>query len=199
MHSTPDMLLFVLGVAIVLITPGPTNTLLAAAGLRQGVRRAARLAGAELAGYLVAISVWGGFLTHAEHSLAWLPPLVRVASCGYVAYLAIRMWRMTLAFEAPSQVELGSRTLFVATLLNPKAILFAGTIFPPVAFVQGTAYLIAMTVFAALLLPIGLAWIAFGAALGSGRLAWVSAKGMQRCASLVLAAFSLSLAWSLLR
>jgi threonine/homoserine/homoserine lactone efflux protein len=109
------------------------------------------------------------------------------------------MWRMTPAFDAPLQAELGSRTLFVATLLNPKAILFAGTIFPPVAFVHGTAYLIAMTVFAALLLPIGLAWIAFGAALGSGRLAWVSAKGMQRCASLVLAAFSLSLAWSLLR
>ena len=199
MHSIPDMLLFVLGVAIVLITPGPTNTLLAAAGLWQGVRRAARLAWAELVGYVVSISAWGGFLVHAAHSLAWLSPLVRMASCGYVAYLAIRMWRMTLAFEAPSQAELGSRTLFVATLLNPKAILFAGTIFPPVAFVQGTAYLIAMTVFTVLLLPIGFAWIAFGAALGSGWLAWISTKSMQRCASLVLAAFSLSLAWGLLR
>ena len=195
----PDRLLFVLGVGIVLIMPGPTNTLLAAAGLRQGMRRAARLAGAELAGYLVSISVWGSFLAHAAHSLGWLPPLVRVASCVYVAYLAIRMWRMTFAFEASPQAELGLGTLFVATLLNPKAILFAGTIFPPAAFAQGSAYLIAMAIFAALLLPIGFAWIAFGAALGSGRLAWVNAKGMQRCASLVLGAFSLSLAWSLLR
>ena len=61
MHSTSDTVLFVLGIIIVLIMPGPTNTLLAAAGLRQGVKRAARLAGAELAGYVASISVWGGF------------------------------------------------------------------------------------------------------------------------------------------
>ena len=194
-----QMMLFVLGVSVVLLMPGPTNTLLAAAGLRQGMRRASRLAGAEWAGYLVSISAWGSFLAHAAHVFAWLPLLVRMASCAYVAYLAIRMWRMALAFEASPQTELGLRTLFVATLLNPKAILFAGTIFPPVAFVQGTTYLIAVAIFSALLLPIGLAWIAFGAALGRGRLTWIGAKGMQRCASLVLAAFSLSLAWSLLR
>ena len=194
-----QMLLFVLGVSVVLTVPGPTNTLLAVAGLQQGMRRAARLAGAELAGYLVSISAWGIFLVHAAHSLAWLPSLVRAASCAYVAYLAIRMWRMTLAFQPSPQAGIGLRTLFIATLLNPKAVLFAGTIFPPAACAQGTAYVIAMGIFSLLLLPIGLAWIAFGTALGSGRLAWVSAKGMQRCASVVLAAFSLSLAWSLLQ
>ena len=199
MHSMSDTLLFALGVAIVLITPGPTNTLLAAAGWRQGVRHAAPLAGAELAGYLVSISVWGGFLAHAEHSLVWLPLLVRIASCLYVAYLAVRMWRTSLMVQASSQADIGPRTLFVATLLNPKALLFAGTIFPPAAFAQEADYLAAMGVFSLLLLPIGLAWIAFGAALGRGRLTWISAKGMQRCASVVLAAFSLSLAWTLLR
>src|SRR5690349_10672870 len=81
-----QMLLFVLGVSVVLIVPGPTNTLLAVAGLQQGMRRAARLAGVELAGYLVSISAWGVFLVHAAHSLVWLPSLVRAASCAYVAY-----------------------------------------------------------------------------------------------------------------
>lgn len=199
MHPMSNTLLFALGVAIVLITPGPTNTLLAAAGWQRGVRRAAPLAGAELAGYVVSISVWGGFLVHVEHSLSWLPLLVRIASCLYVAYLAVRMWRTSLMVRASSQADIGPRTLFVATLLNPKALLFAGTVFPPAAFAQEADYLAAMSVFSLLLLPIGLAWIAFGAALGSGRLTWISAKGMQRCASLVLAAFSLSLAWSLLR
>jgi threonine/homoserine/homoserine lactone efflux protein len=171
--------------------------MLAAAGLQQGVRRALRLAAAEVAGYVLAISVWGGFLAHAVHTVAWLPALVRMASCIYIAYLALRMWRTTLAIEASPSMAVGPRTLFVATLLNPKAILFAGTIFPSTAFVHIADYLIAMGIFLSLVLPIGLAWIAFGAALGRGRLAWISAEGMQRCASVVLAAFSLTLAWSL--
>lgn len=193
------LVLFMLGVGIVLITPGPTNTLLATAGLQQGMGRAVRLAAAEVAGYVIAISAWGGFLAHAVHALAWLPSLVRIASCAYVAYLAVRMWRTTLAFDASSQGNIGPRTLFIATLLNPKAILFAGTIFPPAAFAHVVDYVRAMGIFVAMVLPIGLAWIAFGAALGRGRLVWVSAEGMQRCASIVLAAFSLTLAWSLFR
>jgi threonine/homoserine/homoserine lactone efflux protein len=197
MLSTSCTVLFVLGITVVLIMPGPTNTLLFAAGLRLGVKRAAWLAGAELAGYVLSISVWGGFLTHVAHSLAWLPLLVRIASCLYIAYLAVRIWQTAVTFRASTQSAIGLRAVFVATLLNPKAILFAGTIFPAAAFANGPAYLNAMGIFAALLIPIGLAWIAFGAALGSGRLTWISTEYMQRCASIVLGAFSVSLAWSL--
>ena len=56
------------GCAIVLLMPGPTNTLLAAAGLKQDLRRSAHLTVAELAGYLVSISLWRICLTHASHS-----------------------------------------------------------------------------------------------------------------------------------
>jgi len=197
MLSTSSAALFVLGTVVVLIMPGPTNTLLAAAGLRQGVRRAARLTGAELAGYLVSISVWGHFLTHAANSFTWLPTLVRVASTLYIAYLAVRMWRTAVAAPASMQQSIGLRTLFVATLLNPKAILFAGTIFPAAAFAGWSAYLQATAIFTTLLIPIGLVWIAFGAALGSGRLMWISPERVQRGASIVLGTFSLSLAWTL--
>jgi threonine/homoserine/homoserine lactone efflux protein len=197
MLSTSGTVLFVLGITIVLMMPGPTNTLLAAAGLRQGVKRAARLAGVELAGYVVSISAWGCFLTHAAHSLIWLPIFVRIVSCLYIAYLAVRMWRSAVVLQTSPQTAIGLRTLFVATLLNPKAILFAGTIFPSAAFADGSTYLSAMGIFTALLIPIGLAWIAFGAPLGSGRLMWISTEGVQRCASIVLGAFSVSLAWSL--
>ena len=197
MLSTSGTVLLVLGITIVLIMPGPTNTLLAAAGLQQGVKRAARLAGAELAGYVVSISAWGCLLTYAAHSLAWLPIFVRIVSCLYIAYLAVRMWRNTVVFKTSPQTAIGMRTLFVATLLNPKATLFAGTIFPSTAFADGPTYLCVMGIFAALLIPIGFAWIAFGAALGSGRLTWISTEGVQRCASIVLGAFSVSLAWSL--
>ena len=58
--------LFIGSVVAILSLPGPTNTLLAAAGLRQGVRRSLPLIAAELGGYLVSISVWGHFLVQAD-------------------------------------------------------------------------------------------------------------------------------------
>jgi threonine/homoserine/homoserine lactone efflux protein len=195
MLSISSAALFVLGTVIVLIMPGPTNTLLAAAGLRDGVMRSARLTGAELAGYVVSITVWGHFLSQAAHSLTWLPTLVRIASSIFIAYLAIKMWRTAVLPPTSGQQAIGLRTLFVATLFNPKAILFAGTIFPAVAFASLPAYFEAMAIFATLLIPIGLVWVMFGAALSSGRLMWISPAHMLRGASIVLGTFSLSLAW----
>jgi threonine/homoserine/homoserine lactone efflux protein len=197
MLSTTAIALLAVGVVVVLLTPGPTNTLLAAAGLRYGVRRSLPLIAAELAGYLVSISVWGRFLAQAAHALPWLPSLLRVAAGLYIAYLAVDMWRAAVALPDSTQRTNGMRTLFVATLLNPKAVLFAGTIFPALAFTQMSAYVFAMLTFACLAVPIALAWIAFGAALGSGRL-WLDPVKMQRGASIVLGVFSLSLAWAAL-
>jgi len=191
--------LFLAGVAVILAMPGPTNTLLAAAGLRQGFMRSARLTGAELAGYLISITVWGRFLEQAAQAFPWLPAVVRVAASVYIAYLSIRMWRAAQTVPSAAQQVIGMRTLFVATLLNPKGILFASAIFPPAAFLTVSAYLIFMAMFAALLVPIGLMWVAFGASLGSQKIKWISPAQVQRGASVVLGIFSLSLAWAAFR
>ena len=127
-----------------------------------------------------------------------MPSLLRVVSGLYIAYLAVDMWRAAVALPVSTQRASGMRTLFVATLLNPKGLLFAGTIFPAVAFMEIPAYAFAMLTFACLLVPIALAWIAFGAALGSGKLTWLNPVKMQRGASIVLGVFSLSLAWAAL-
>ncbi|PTQ92511.1 threonine/homoserine/homoserine lactone efflux protein [Paraburkholderia sp. GV068] len=198
MFSVSAIALLAVGIVVVLITPGPTNTLLASAGLRQGVRRSLPLIAAELAGYLVAISVWGRFLAQAAHALPWLPALLRVAAGTYIAWLAVDMWRAAVALPDSTQKASGTLRLFLATLLNPKALLFAGTIFPAAAFVLWPAYLLSMLIFACLLAPIALAWIAFGAALGSGKLGWLDPAKIQRGASVVLGVFSLTLAWSAL-
>lgn len=191
--------LFLAGVAVLLAMPGPTNTLLAAAGLRQGFMRSARLTGAELAGYLISITVWGRFLEQAAQAFPWLPAVVRVAASVYIAYLSIRMWRAAQTVPSAAQQVIGMRTLFVATLLNPKGILFASAIFPAAAFLDLSAYLIFMAMFAALLVPIGLMWVAFGASLGSQKIKWISPAQVQRGASVVLGIFSLSLAWAAFR
>ena len=198
MFSVSAIALLAVGIVVVLITPGPTNTLLASAGLRQGVRRSLPLIAAELAGYLVAISVWGRFLAQAAHALPWLPALLRVAAGTYIAWLAVDMWRAAVALPDSTEKASGTLRLFIATLLNPKALLFAGTIFPAAAFVLWPAYLLSMLIFACLLAPIALAWIAFGAALGRGKLGWLDPAKIQRGASVVLGVFSLTLAWSAL-
>lgn len=199
MFTATTLGLFIAGVAVILAMPGPTNTLLAAAGLRNGFAGAARLTGAELAGYLVSITVWGCFLEQAGHAFAWLPAVLRASASVYIAYLSIRMWRAAQTVPSAAQQMIRMRTLFVATLLNPKGILFASAIFPPAAFLALGSYLAAMAIFAALLMPIGLMWVAFGASLGSQKMKWVSPAQVQRGASLVLGAFSLSLAWAAFR
>lgn len=190
---------FAFGVTVILAMPGPTNTLLAAAGLRLGFARAARLTMAELAGYIVSISLWGRFLGQAAKSLPWLPACVRIASSVYIACLAVRMWRAARTVPAVARAAIGMRTLFTATLLNPKGILFASAIFPPAAFWSLPAYLAATTLFAALLLPIGLAWVAFGASLGGPKTRWIDPAQAQRGASVILGLFSLTLAWTAFR
>ncbi|MEM5328729.1 LysE family transporter [Paraburkholderia sp. JHI2823] len=199
MLSLSTAALMVSGCAIVLLMPGPTNTLLAAAGLRQGLRRSVHLTGAELAGYLVSISLWGICFAHASQSLSWLPKILRLASSLYLAGLAIRLWLTANSIETSAASVVTARTLFSATVLNPKAILFAGSIFPPAAFASFAAWLEAMAIFTCLLIPIGLAWIAIGAAPRSGRLPFVRPALFQRCASVVVAAFSVSLMWALAR
>ena len=51
---------FFIGLVItILLTPGPTNTLLASSGIQVGLRKSLLLIPAEAMGYIIAISVWG--------------------------------------------------------------------------------------------------------------------------------------------
>jgi threonine/homoserine/homoserine lactone efflux protein len=203
----PTLSMLLLGIVAVLVTPGPTNTLLAAAGMQRGVKRASPLVAAELCGYLVSISLCGWLVAHTAARFAWLPLALRVASGVFVAMLAVRMWRASVDEEVDEAVDEAVATrsaatmksLFVATLLNPKAMLFAGTIFPAIAFTDLGRYVQAMTVFALALVPIGVMWIAMGAALGSGRIRVLTPARVQRGAALVLSVFAVSIAMSLVR
>jgi threonine/homoserine/homoserine lactone efflux protein len=190
-----NVLAFVLSVAAILLTPGPTNTILAVAGLGQGTRAALPLIVFELFGYLVGISAWGIFLTSAQHHYPWLGVVVRVASSAYLVYVAVKLWRAAQHVAVPGQGRLiGPGAMFVATLLNPKGLLFASVIFPAGAFGNLPLYLGAMLLFCSLLVPIGFTWIKFGAALSGGR--WFHPSKLQRAAALVIGMFSATIAWA---
>jgi threonine/homoserine/homoserine lactone efflux protein len=118
-----------LAIAVLLITPGPTNTLLAVAGAERGALRAARLIPAELAGYLTTVIpltlVGAGLLTRYPD----VRPIITIAAAIWVMWLA---WKM-VRHPSPrvSQTPLvTARLVFVTTLLNPKALIFGLVLLP---------------------------------------------------------------------
>ena len=189
-------LVFLLGVLVILLTPGPTNTLLAAAGLAQGFWRAAPLVAFELVGYLLAITGWGVFLTSIEQYYPWVGTVVRVACSGYLIYLAVQIWRSTSTRLRSASHTIGPMAVFATTLLDPKGLLFASTIFPPHAFDNGQVYLAAMALFACAVVPIGAVWVAMGAVIGSGRVVAMDPVKLQRVLAVVIVMFSATLVWS---
>jgi threonine/homoserine/homoserine lactone efflux protein len=185
-----DLLTFVPAVAAILVTPGPTNTLLASSGAQAGFRRSLPLVPAELLGYALAIGGWGLFVEPASAALPWLKPALRLACAAYLVAVAWNLW--SKAGEALSGSGFGTHQVFTATLLNPKALLFAAVIFPEAAFDTSAAYLQTISVFAAVIVPIALAWISFGSALSRPGFL-IRTQMVQRGAAVVLLTFSASL------
>ncbi|PUA18609.1 LysE family translocator [Glaciimonas sp. PCH181] len=199
MTSQFNFAIFALSTAVILLTPGPTNTLLAAAGMERGAKGTLPLIACELLGYLIAISVWGAVLAPMQSSYPWVAILARSASSLYLIYIAVTVWRAASVLPTSGQRSIGPKALFVATLLNPKALLFSSAIFPVFASDNMPIYLAAMALFSCLLIPIGIIWTMFGAALANGRLKFVDRVKLQRAASLVLCAFSATIAWATFR
>jgi threonine/homoserine/homoserine lactone efflux protein len=149
-------IVFAVSVLALLVVPGPTNTLLAGAAATRGVRRSLALLIGELAGYNITIAVIRQTLGAVANETNGAQLFLKIVVAAYLVLLAIRLWRAplnagTLSFTA--------RRVFVTTLLNPKAFVFALFIFPapPTPIVP---YVLA---FSAMVVAIGLAWIVSGA------------------------------------
>ncbi len=188
--------LFIGLVVTILFTPGPTNTLLASSGIQVGIRKSFRLIPAEAIGYLISITFWGFLIGKVSNHLPLLPTILKLFSAGYMLYLAIRLWRTADIEESFSQPTIRARELFFATLLNPKALLFASAIFPTIAWLKMQYYIAHMLVFLILIIPIAFCWTMIGAILASNKIAWLNQSNMQKTASVVLMSFSIPLSYS---
>lgn len=185
-------------VALALIVPGPTNTLLLSSRLKVGLRGTLPLVIAEALGYVVAISLWGFFLFSFATSRPWLLDTIKLLSSVYILWLAIKMWTKSRSLQNPKVRPVGFRDVFVATLMNPKALLFASTLFPLEAFKSAGNFAWAVLLFLIVLAPIGVGWSCLGGLLTSPRSWAAHTSTFPRCASLVLVTFSGSLAYSVL-
>ena len=188
---------FFIGLVItILLTPGPTNTLLASSGIQVGIRKSLRLIPAEAFGYLISITAWGFLIGKVSVHLPLLPTILKLFSASYIIYLAIKLWRTADAEVSFNQPTIRARELFLATLLNPKALLFASAIFPTIAWKKLDYYLSHMSLFLVLIVPIAFFWTFIGSILASNKIRWLNQSNLQKTASLVLMSFSIPLSYS---
>ena len=188
--------LFIGLVLTILLTPGPTNTLLASSGIQVGLRKSIQLIPAEAFGYLFAISFWGILIGKISAHLPVLPHILKLFSAAYILYLAIKLWRTAEVSQNLNQVSIRARELFLATLLNPKALLFASAIFPVIAWNNAHYYTAYMLTFLCLIIPIAFLWIVIGTLLAHQNSRWLNQKNMQKTASIILMSFSIPLSYS---
>ena len=188
---------FFIGLVItILLTPGPTNTLLASSGIQVGIRKSLRLIPAEAFGYLISITAWGFLIGKVSVHLPLLPTILKLFSASYIIYLAIKLWRTADAEVSFNQPTIRARELFLATLLNPKALLFASAILPTIAWTKLDYYLSHMSLFLVLIVPIAFFWTFIGSILATNKIRWLNQSNLQKTASLVLMSFSIPLSYS---
>lgn len=157
----PDLALAILAL---LLTPGPTNTLIFLSGAERGLARTLRLIPVELGAYLASVLPLLALAHLAAPQMAALRPAIALAAGLWVLTLALRLWQRPAAGQTAPAVTAGR--LFVTTLLNPKGLIFGLVLLPHAPPVQS------VPLFAALVIAVAVVWAALGRALphGSGRL-----------------------------
>jgi threonine/homoserine/homoserine lactone efflux protein len=181
-----EALSFSLAVLTLLAVPGPTNTLLAASGAALGWRRSLPLLPAEISGYILSISLLMAVLGPIMAAQPVLAAGLKLAAGGWIAWCGWRMWRQSAQTLAVPAAPVGFRQVFLTTLINPKAVIFALVVFPPMPLAQQGPTL---ALFSLITIVVGASWIMLGALLARA----VAPRRVQAVAALALGLFAVTL------
>ena len=170
LRYTAAMTLIELNLAILalLITPGPTNTLLAVAGAQGGLRSGLRLLPIELLAYLCVVTPLALFGTPLLDRLPLLRPILTAAAALWVAKLAYGLWLRPAALSANAQ-KVTPLQVGVTTLLNPKCLIFGLVLLP-----AGPGPLPGLISFAVQVPLIAALWAGLGAGVLARTGAWLN-------------------------
>jgi len=177
---------FILAVLALLAVPGPTNTLLATSGAAIGMRRSLGLVPAEIGGYWLAIGILMLIVgpLAAQHPI--VPILSKIVASLYLAWSALALWRHAAREALPGGAPVSVKRVFVTTLLNPKALIFAFVIFPrDPASLPGFAAL-----FSVLVVGVACGWIALGSFLSRSAAGLATPARVSRFAAVALVVFA---------
>lgn len=177
-----DWFAFLGAVAALLAAPGPTNALLAAAGVQRGVRAGASLLLAVIAGYGLGVTGWIVVLEQATNLHSAVPVAAKLVAVGFLLWSAWKMWFSAAGRGAGALV--GGRQVFLTTLLNPKALVFAFALVPPG---DQALHVLVLSLLAGL---IGLGWLALGAALARRAEGRLGGRSVARGTAAALALFA---------
>ena len=169
-----------------LVLPGPTNALLAAAGAERGAAPGMRLAAIVPLAYGAAISGWMLLLAPLVDAAPAMLAFLQLLAAGFVLLCAIRFWR------APSGQEGGriatAGLVWVTTLLNPKGLIIAIAMLPGSPF-TGTLVVLLAAAFAS-----SCGWVLAGHALARAAGPRLTPLRLQRITAMTYAVFALILA-----
>lgn len=181
---------FLLALWALLLTPGPTNTLLALAGAERGPARALRLLPAELCGYLAVVVPLAAVGPRAMAHWPGLGVVVPLIAAAWVLGLAVRLWSPPAAMQAQGSVS--APRVLVTTLLNPKALIVGLVLLTPV---QAAAFRPRLALFALSVAMVATLWAGSGALLAArARGAAAKSGWLRRAAAVWLAMLSAALA-----
>lgn len=153
---------FTLALSVLLLTPGPTNTLMALAGAERGWRGALRLWPSEAAAYAlvtIPLAIAGASIAGSHGPLRLALTLVAAA---WVSYLAIRLWRLP-GSNVMGPEQNGALKLFLTTLSNPKGLIIGLVLLPSQAHLPT-----AVAAFMVILLAVSAIWAGIGRMAGGG-------------------------------
>ncbi|BCH62876.1 threonine transporter RhtB [Agrobacterium vitis] len=179
---------FLPAVLVLLLAPGPTNTLMGVAGAQSGLGRVSRLVPAELAGYLTTILP---LVYLGDQLMARWPAvavLLKIAAAIWVMVIAFKLWQAPGQGKALNQITAGR--IYLTTMLNPKALVFGLVLLPAPG---NPNFLPCLGLFCLLVAAVALLWGSAGRLTQAGNGGQGRLHILQRVAAVWLTFVSVSL------
>lgn len=168
--------LFILAVIAVLMIPGPANVLVASAAHQHGQAKTSLSIPAMWLGYFYAINLWALLIHLASPYWPNFKTMLYMLSMITVGWTTFRLFKVRqLELQHKKYPLIRPWQMFMATLKNPKSVLFAAGIFPEATWQSMSNFVWVFAAFSLVTVPVFIFWMAFGQALLSGASAKIKA------------------------
>lgn len=184
------MLATVSALMLLLLAPGPTNTLLFRAGVLFGWRASWKLAFIECLAYLLQVSVWGVALLYLAAFSPWALKATQLAAACYLLYVSYKLWQRKNSTVDSGGDRFSGPYFFWLTVMNPKGLLIVSFIAPAHAFSTLPGYAGFMVTLALVVIPVGSAWIVLGSRFEGIQKAWLTPLKINRATSIAIGCFA---------
>lgn len=184
------MLATVSALMLLLLAPGPTNTLLFRAGLLFGFRASWTLALTECLAYLLQVSLWGVALLYLAAYSPWALKATQLAAACYLLYVSYKLWQRKNSVINPGSDRFSGLYFFWLTVMNPKGLLIVSFIAPVGTFATLPGYAGFMATLALVVIPVGAAWIVLGSRFEGIQKAWLTPLKINRATSIAIGCFA---------